>query len=219
MRQAFALVIDREILANIVMKGYVFPATGGFVPLGMPGHSAEIGLPYDPERARDLMAEAGYPGGRGFPSVNSLTRSTSRPYPKYLQEQWRENLGVEITWEALELATLLDRLRKDPPHVFLTGWGADYPDPDNFLRVGFPWQASGWWNEEYDRLVEKARRITDQGKRIKLYRQADRILVEEAAIIPLYHERLDLLVKPWIRRYPASAVGGPIWKDVIIEPH
>jgi len=218
-RRAFVLATDRETLADVIMRGYVSPATGGFVPPGMPGYSAGISLPYDPEQARQLLAEAGYPGGRGFPDVSAWTRSASLPNIGYLQAQWRENLGIEITWETMEWAMYLDRLRKEPPHVFLMGWEADYPDPDNFLRVGLWRERVGWRNEDYARLVEKARRITDQGERMKLYRQADGILVEEAAIMPLYHERLNLLVKPWVIKYPASAIGGPVWKDVIIEPH
>ena len=69
------------------------------------------------------------------------------------------------------------------------------------------------------RLVEKARRVMDQEERMKLYAQADRILVEEAAIMPVLYERLDLLMKPWVSKFPTSAMGNSFWKDVIIEPH
>lgn len=103
--------------------------------------------------------------------------------------------------------------------MFLMGWIADYPDPDNFLRVGLRRTVVKWQNKAYDRLVEEARVVTDQGERMKLYGQADRILVEEAAIIPLTHGRLHLLVKPWVSKYPIPPTGGGFWKDVIIEPH
>jgi ABC-type oligopeptide transport system substrate-binding subunit/DNA-binding SARP family transcriptional activator len=218
-RRAFALAIDRETLANVAFKGYVSPATGGFVPPGLPGHSAEIGLPYDPERARQLLAETGYAEGRGFPDIDSPTRRAVLPHPEYLQTQWRENLGIEITWDVMEWATYLERL-EEPPHIFLMGWLADYHDPDNFLRVGLWRERVRWQNEVYDKLVEEARRVTDQGARMQLYRQAERILVEEAAIIPLYYGRQHLLVKPWVSKFlPTSAAGRPRWKDVLIEPH
>jgi oligopeptide transport system substrate-binding protein len=217
-RQAFALAIDRESLANVAFRGYVSPATGGFVPPSIPGHSAGIGLPYDPKRARHLLAEAGYPGGHGFPDVDSPTRRAALPHPEYLQTQWRENLSIEITWEVMEWAIYLERL-EESPHIFLMGWLADYHDPDNFLRVGLWRERVRWRNEGYDRLVEEARRVTDQGARMQLYRQADRILVEEAAIIPLYYGRQHLLVKPWVSKFlPTSAAGRPRWKDVVIEP-
>jgi len=219
MRRAFALATDRETLADVVLRGYVSPATGGFVSPGMPGYSAGIGLPYDPEQAQHLLAEAGYPGGRSFPTVDSLVPHGRESLSEYLQAQWREDLGVETTWEAMEWAKYLDGLEREPPHIFLCGWLADYPDPDSFLRASpiRPW--TRWQNGDYDRLVEEARQVTDQGKRMKLYGQADRILVEEAVIVPLTYERLHLLVKPWVRRYPTSPIKYWFWKDVIIEPH
>jgi ABC-type oligopeptide transport system substrate-binding subunit/tetratricopeptide (TPR) repeat protein len=220
-RQAFAQAINREILANVILRGSVFPATGGFVPPGMPGHSAGIGLRYDPDQARQLLAWAGYPGGQGFPVVELLTAQTdfAARVGEYLQAQWRENLGVEITWKAAEWAALLDKVHKSPPHLFLSAWRADYPDPHNFLSVclGQPW--TKWRNAAHDKLVEEARRATDQGERMKLYQQADQILIKEIPIMPLTYRRIDMLVKPWVRKYPTSASRWWFWKDVIIEPH
>jgi oligopeptide transport system substrate-binding protein len=220
-RRALTMAADRETLADVVLKGYDFPATGGLVPPGMPGHSAGIGLPYDPEQARRLLAEAGYPNGHGFPAVDSLVPDNFVHYSEYLQAQWRENLGVEITWESMELGILIDRLDREPSHVFIVGWLADYPDPDNFLRVGASdaqhW--TGWWNEAYTRLVEKAKKVMDQEERMKLYGQADRILVEDAAFMPIIYERLHLLVKPWVSNFPMLATKHWFWKDVVIEPH
>ncbi len=218
-RRAFVLATDREALADVVMKGSAFPATGGFVPPGMPGHSAGIGLPYDPEQGQKLLAEAGYPDGYGFPVVDALASRKFEPWCEYLRVQWQENLGVEITWETMEAGMLLDRLDREPSHISLGGWLADYPDPDNFLRASSVRRHTRWQNEAYDRLVEEARRVTDQGERMKLYRQADRILVEEAPIMPLIYGRLNMLVKPWVRKYPTSALTGWFWKDVVIEPH
>jgi ABC-type oligopeptide transport system substrate-binding subunit len=219
-RRAFVLATDKETLAAVAMRGYHFPATGGFVPPGVPGHSAGIGLPYDPERARQLLAEAGYPGGHGFPAVDSLMFPVLSPLGDDLQVQWRENLGVEIQWEeSMMLRTVLDRLRSEPPHIFVAGWVADYLDPDTFLRASPIRRETRWRNEAYERLVEEARRVTDQGERMKLYGQADRILIEEAAIMPLTYARHHLLVKPWVRRFPTAPLRGWFWKDVIIEPH
>jgi oligopeptide transport system substrate-binding protein len=218
-RRAFVLAADRERLASVVWKGYYSPAIGGFVPAGMPGHSEAIGLPYDPEQARQLLAEAGYPGGRGFPVVDALVFRRRVPEAEYLQAQWRENLGLEIRWKAMELGLLINSLDREPPHLCLLGWVADYPDPDNFLRVCPASSRSGWRNKVYERLVEEARRITDQEERVKLYQQADRILVEEAVMVPLLYRRSHLLVKPWVSKYPTSALSEWFWKDVIIEPN
>jgi len=218
-RRAFVLATDRETLADVAMRGYAFPATGGFVSPGMPGHSAGIALPYDPAGARQLLAEAGYPGGCGFPSVEALTARGRESQFEYLETQWRENLGVEITWEGMEWATFLERLERDPPSMLIIKWMADYPDPDSFLRVCPARDYTRWRNRAYERLVEEARRVTDQGERMSLYGQADRILIEEAPIMPLTYGRVHLLVKPWVSKYPTSALERWLWRDVIIEPH
>jgi ABC-type oligopeptide transport system substrate-binding subunit len=220
-RRAFVLATDRERLADVVLRGYGSPATGGFVPPGMPGRSAGIGLPYDPGQARQLLAEAGYSGGHGFPVVKALVPEAKVPQSKYLRAQWRESLGVDIPWESMEWSRFRDRMDREPPHLFLVAWGADYPDPNNFLRESSFWDHTRWQNKVYNILVEKARRLTDQGKRMELYQEADRILVEEAPIMPLIYSRQGLLVKPWVRKYPTSPIVIEYFfgKDVIIEPH
>jgi len=220
-RRAFTLATDSETLADVTLGGYAFPATGGFVPPGMPGHSPGIGRPYDPEGARHLLAEAGYPGGRGFPILDALTmdRPDAVLTIEYLQAQWLENLGIEITWKKIELGRFFDRLSGERPHMWLMGWVADYPDPDNFLRVSTWRVRTGWQNKAYDGLIEDARRVMDQGERMRMYGQADRILIEAAPILLFCYGRFDMLVKPWVSKYPTSPMKTWFWKDVIIEPH
>jgi oligopeptide transport system substrate-binding protein len=187
----------------------------------MPGHSVGVGLPYDPEGACQLLVEAGYPGGFGFPRVDFLvpTGSVHEEVSEYQGAEWREILGVHIPGEVMDWAILLDKLLEEPPHMFLTAWVADYPDPDNFLRANPIRPETGWQNKTYDRLVEEARRVMNQGERMRLYQAADRILMEEAVVVPLLYYRSHMLVKPWVKRYPTSAASQWFWKDVIIEPH
>jgi ABC-type oligopeptide transport system substrate-binding subunit/DNA-binding SARP family transcriptional activator len=217
-RRAFALAADKDNLANLSLSGYTFPATGGFIPPGMPGHSPEIGLPYDPERARALLAEAGYPNGQGFPVVEGVLAHREQVLLD-LAESWHQTLGVEVVWRILDWGQILDHLERDAPPLFRMGWQADYPDPDNPLRVGTRVQWIGWQNEAYTELLEQARRIADHAERIRLYQRADRILVEEAAIVPLFYGRQHWLVKPWVRQFSLSPMFWPYWKTVIIEPH
>ena len=134
-RRAFALAIDRERLAAEAVGGTARAATGGFVPPGMPGHSPGIALPYDPAEARRLLSEAGYPAGRGFPSVQALAGS-GVAVPAYLRAQWKEALGVDIAWEQMEWAAYLARLSSQLPDLWWIGWSADYPDPEIFLGTG-----------------------------------------------------------------------------------
>jgi oligopeptide transport system substrate-binding protein len=224
-RRAFVLATDRERLADVLLKGFVSPASGGFVPPGMPGHSPGIGLPYAPEQARQLLAEAGYSKerGRDFPPVElqRWDNRVQRLVTDELAAQWRENLGVEIKLiEQTDYATFEERMTEDPPHMHYNGWAADYPDPDAILRLAFSGLSlRGWHHPTFQRLVEEARRLTDQKQRLALYRQADRIVVEEAPIIPLYHPRFQLLVKPWIKGFLIPPAAPEIWKSVIIEPH
>jgi oligopeptide transport system substrate-binding protein len=220
-RRAFTLATPRERLASVAHKGFEFPATGGLIPPGMPGHSSNIALPYDPDQARQLLAEAGYPGGRRFPELECLTgrRSSSLPVNDFLHAQWREILGIEINWEFLEWGEFINRVYKDAPNVWRVGYIADSPDPDNILRVS-EWKRNTHWREdEYERLVDEARTIMDQDERMKLYEQADQILIEEAPIIPLTYGRYHMLVKQWVKQFIFSAMNPPFWKDVIIEPH
>jgi ABC-type transport system substrate-binding protein len=110
----------------------------------------------------------------------------------------------------------LEMLRAERPHMWTLGYTADYPDPDNFFRT----RASlGWQNETFTNLAEGARRVADQGERVSMYHQADKILIDEAAVLPLIYGRYLVLVKPWIRKFPISPIRGTYWKDVIIEPH
>jgi len=220
-RRAFTLATDRATLADVILRGFAFPTTGGFVPPGIPGHSPGIGLPYDPEQARRLLAEAGYQGGLGFPTVEALAADVPAwaSTTEYLQAQWLENLGVEITWKPMAWRDFLDTLSRETPHTWAMGWSADYPDPDSFLRAS-EWRVTGGWqNEVYDALVEGARRVMNQWERISMYEQAERIMAEEAPVLPLFYMRFHLLVKPWVRRYPTSPHKLWFWKDVIIEPH
>jgi oligopeptide transport system substrate-binding protein len=215
-RRAIALATDREHLASVVGRGLQFPASGGLIPLGMPGHSPGIGLPYDPEAARRLLTEAGYPGGRDFPVIEALGVSA---YLGYLGEAWLDSLGIEVRWSSLPLAEIVDRLwAPELPRLRLIGCVADYADPDCFLRAA-PWRRrTNWHDQAFDALTEEAHGVTDHEHRICLYQQADKILVEEAPVVPLTYLRRHYLMKPWVKS-PSLARRELFYKDFTIERH
>jgi oligopeptide transport system substrate-binding protein len=185
----------------------------------MPGHSAGIGPTYAPEQARRLLADAGYPEGRGFPIVEALAFDAAEDRVTYLRAQWQETLGVDVRWQTPRWATFIERLKNKDHHLLYAMWVADYPDPDNFLRVSRAETWSSWTDASYERLVAKAKRAMNQSERMALYRQADEILMTHVPILPLSYEREHLLIKPWVRRYPMAANQVIFWKDVILESH
>jgi ABC-type oligopeptide transport system substrate-binding subunit len=219
-RQAFVTATDRDHLANVVLGGLELPATGGFILPGMPGHSPGIGLPYEPQRARQLLAQAGYPGGRGFPALMIMVHDARRAWADSVARQVSENLDVDIAVDSVPWPEHALRIRRrQVSHMILYGWEADFPDPDGFLRV-FPFrERTGWQNDAFDRLLDRARRIMDHAERMKLYRQADRILMDEAPLMPLTYSADDFLVKTWVRGYPPLMRDPSCWKDVVIELH
>jgi ABC-type oligopeptide transport system substrate-binding subunit len=218
-RRAFIMAADKQARGTAASGGAVIPAMGGLIPPGMPGHSPAIGLPYDPVGAQELMAQAGYPGGSGFPLVEIIIFPEAENQMEGKRLSWREALGVEIAYKKIPLIDIPERAKSEPFHMALQGWGADYPDPDNFLRVGFRKEMSGWDGVAFDGLVAKARRMLDQTQRLKLYQEADRILIEEAVVVPLIYDMTHLLVKPWVKRFPISPMQIWFLKDVVIEPH
>jgi oligopeptide transport system substrate-binding protein len=217
-RRAFAHALDREALADATSGSYRQPATGGLVPPGMPGHAAGIAQPYNPERGRQLLVEAGYPGGRGLPHVELLAPAGFRAQAPHLQAQWRQDLGVEVHFQVLPWAEFIDRFRNAPPHLTLMAWAPDYPDPDSFLRVAVQ-RSTAWRNERYFALVERARRSLSLTERMALYARAELILVEQVPLLPLSYPRVHLFVKPWVLSSPRSATGAFSFKDMVIEPH
>lgn len=221
-RRAIALATDKEKLANVIMRGCVAPATGGLIPPGMPAHSSGIGLPFDPDRAKQLLVEAGYFNGnvQEYSSVDAiLPRGALIPYSDSLRKQWMETLGVDIRWQAVELASFSNRVKGQLPGMFLMGWMPDCPDPGSLLRANRIQQYTHWRSERFANLVEKAGQTTDQADRMYLYREADRLLIEEASVVPLTYGRSLQLVKPWVKNYSTSPITRWLWKDIIIEPH
>jgi ABC-type oligopeptide transport system substrate-binding subunit/DNA-binding SARP family transcriptional activator len=220
LRQALALAIDRERLASVILCGMYTPGSGGFVPPGMPGHSPQLGFPYDPNRARQLLADAGFADGAGLPILEGLSVPPIDPLiTQYLLTQWHENLGIQVAWDVADWPPFRRRLQQDPPHLYILARFADWPDPSYFLPPRNERPRTRWASQAYEDLVEKARQALDQEARIELLRRADQILVHEAPILPLFYGRQHLLVKPWVSSFPISALNGWYWKDTVIEPH
>jgi oligopeptide transport system substrate-binding protein len=215
-RKAFAAAIDKQKLIDTVTKANQEPATT-FACRGIFGFVApeeNIGIKYDPDQAKKWLEEAGYPGGEGLPEITLMFNFTEghQAIAQFVQAQWKENLGVEVKLANQEWKVYLETLTEDAPQVWRLGWGADYPDANNFLNEVFhsesPMNNTRWKNEEFDNLVKSAAVEQDPAKRQEMYKRADQILCEEdVAIIPLYWYTQSLLAKPWLE-YTYIPTGG-----------
>ncbi|MBP7228168.1 MAG: peptide ABC transporter substrate-binding protein [Longilinea sp.] len=222
-RQAFALALDRPALDQQFFDNLVVPANG-ILPPAMPGYNSELTFPaYDPEAARAALAASRY-GSNLPPIVLSVSGYPGRASDMMnaVIDQWQKTLNVSITIEYIDPATFSEEVRKSPGHIVSYGWCADYPDPENFLDLLFHSQSefnvSGYSNAEVDALLEHARTELSPEKRLALYQQAEQLLVEDFALVPLRHSLKHELVSRRVTGYTPSPMGTSYIFDISLTP-
>jgi len=209
-RRAFAHSIDRSRLP-LLLKGGEIPSSS-WIPKGMFGYNPEIGAKFNPVMAQKLLTKAGYPDGKGFPNTTAMynTNDTNRLIGEFLQAQWKEHLNVDIQLESQEWKVFLNRLQVDPPQIFRLGWGADFPDPDNFMNLFISKSGNNrlkWSNPRYDELVASGATLVNPEKRQQVYDEAQRILTEiDTAMIPLFVATQNLLIKPYVEGFEMNSM-------------
>lgn len=224
-RQAFAMAVDRQKYIDVVFYGVGMPAKGLYPP-ALPGYNLNLeGLPYDPQRARQLLAESKYKGPANLPPIvytDAGIGNDSSATAAALAQMWQQNLGVTITIENLDPNQYYDLLYQGKHgQIFDQGWCADYPDPENFIDVLFHSQAQQnlghYSNPELDALLEAARTERDVNRRIQLYQQAEELLIWDAPAIFLRHSISYVLVKPYVQGYTLTPIdisfGRYLWLD------
>jgi oligopeptide transport system substrate-binding protein len=223
-RKAFARAIDRQAYVDLVAQGFGMPTTG-WIPPGMPGFDAEAGqaLSFDAEAARTLLADAGYPEGRGLPAITLTTVSEDiGPLSaEFVQAQLKQNLGVNIEIETLDLPSFQTRFGSGEFQMTFLGWNADYPHPENWIRDLFHTGASGnlagYSNAKVDELIDQAAAEKDPAASVDLYEEAQRIILDDDAVIaPIFHSMRAFLVKPYVRGLVFTATDGEISGDVFL---
>jgi ABC-type oligopeptide transport system substrate-binding subunit len=213
-RLALAHSLDRQALYG---TQYV-PGCGGCVPRGLAGHSPGICLPYDPERARRLMAEAGYPEGRGFPVLNGRNWFYG-DFGQKIARQWREVLGICAELIAYKDETNQTRISAEEMNFYLGAISLN-PDPDFFLREAFDYlMQNGWLEAPFEEYLEQPVSLRDRARRMALVRKADLLLVaEQVLVIPLTYGRVRWIqyLQPWVQ----GCYNGDIdYRRISIEPH
>jgi oligopeptide transport system substrate-binding protein len=219
-RQALAMAIQHDALANGILKGEFSPAPT-ILPPDIPGYNEAAALGEDPDKAKQLLADAGYPDGQGFPEIKLTYISTSTQAKKsaeYLQGVWKQTLGINVTLDPLEDKAWQDwfNSRADQPfNLNISFWGSDWGDPANWHNQLFDSQAdfyhSHWKNDEFDTTVRDAAVMGDQQERTAQYEKAEAILNQDAAFIPLFHLNRIYVVKPYVQGIVHYPILGRTW--------
>jgi oligopeptide transport system substrate-binding protein len=209
-RQAFNVGFDRASFIRDALKD-TSAETVTWIPPGYPGHDdSDKRLAFDPDKAKQLLAEAGYPNGEGLPEIHIAYNSNNpatQGRVEYMIQMYQNTLGVNLIADPIEGKTL-NNLRKDvntaPQWVYGGGWCADYPDPQDWLSIF--WHSSsqfahniGYKNAELDKLLEQADVEVDEAKRLELYKQAQQIVLDDAPYIIRSTSKATFLVKPYIK--------------------
>ncbi len=190
-RKAFSLAIDKRRIVQKITRAGELPAAS-FVPPGIPGYEPPDGSTFDPEAARKLLAEAGYPDGNGFPRPSYLYNESEQneSIAVEVQSMLRENLGVDISLSRQEWKVYLNSLSSLDYDMARSSWVGDYPDPNTFLDMfvdGNGNNRTGWSDAAYDQLIADAAKETNPARRFEILRQAENLLVnDQAPICPLF---------------------------------
>jgi oligopeptide transport system substrate-binding protein len=192
-RQALNYGFDRDLMMRILRNSMGKPADSGFSPRGLPSFDAATeGYAFNPQKARQLLTEAGFPNGKGLPVIKLLTNKDYLDLCTFITRQWEE-LGIKVQIDVMETATLREMMAKGTAPFFRASWIADYPDAESFYAVFYsknpsPPNYTRFKNAEFDRIYDQAMSENDDEKRYSLYHQLDKILIEEAPVIFLFYD-------------------------------
>ena len=179
------------------------------------------GLPYDPDRARALLEEAGFPGGNDFPNLTLQLSHNNVAHVRVaaaVQEMLMRELNVRISTSMLPADQHFDRVERNKAEFWREGWLADFPDPENFLALFLGRNAAADTSEPsylnttryrdpvYDSLFVAATMARDEQERMRLLAEADQHMLDDAVVLPLYHDRTVRLIQPWVRDLPLNAM-------------
>ena len=230
-RQAFNIAVNRREILDDWMKGEGLPTLNGFVPKmeGYPSASIK-GYVFNKEKAKKLLAEAGYPNGNGFPSttlyVNAQEGSGGHLLAQAVQQSLKENLGVNVKIQLLTFEEREQAIQDGKAIFWRSGWVADYPDPENFLNLFYGGNIGSnnsimnpfkYNNPEYDAIFEKALIETDEEKRMELFAKCDQMIIDDAVVMPLKTNDFIAMVNLKVRRFVTNEVEQLDFSNIYIK--
>ncbi len=220
-RRALAMSVDRKQIVEKVTKGGQKPAYA-FTPPNTMGFTAKSAIPYDIEGARKLLAEAGYPDGKGFPETELIynTNDAHRKIAVAIQQMWKKALNIDITLYNQDWKVFLDNQRTLNFTIARAAWIGDYPDPNTFLDMwvtGGGNNHTGWSNKTYDSLIARAAETIDKKERYGYFQQAEKILAEDVPIIPIYTYTRVYLIRPEVKGWYPNILDHHPYQYVYLE--
>jgi oligopeptide transport system substrate-binding protein len=221
-RRALAMAIDRVAVATQIRRAGEAPAYS-FTPPDTAGYTSQAKLPFDVEQARKLLAEAGYPDGKGFPKLTLMfnTADTHKTIAEAVQQMWKKNLGIDVELENQEWKVYIDSQRTLNYQIGRYAWIGDYVDPNSFLDMfitGGGNNQTGWSNKDYDRYIAEAGRTGDQQKRFAAFQKAEAILLEEAPMVPVYHYTHPYFLQRSVQGWYPTLIDHHPYKYVSLKP-
>lgn len=212
-RQAINCGFDRRKMMLYLRNSLGTPAESGFVPAGMPSFDSSVvkGYHYDPARARQLLAEAGFPEGRGLPSIHLLTISDYSDFASWIAREL-EDVGIRIQVEVVQKSLLLEQTARSQALFFRGSWIADYPDAENYLSVFYsknpaPPNYTRFHDAAFDHLYEQALLENDDSARYVLYHRMDQIVMDASPVVPLWYDEVIRLVDPSVKGFRPNALN------------
>ncbi len=220
-RRALALAIDRDALVAKILRGGQQPASS-FTPPGTAGYFPPAPLRTDPEAARQLLADAGYPGGKGLPAFELLFNSSEahRAIAEAIQEMWRRELGVTVQLSNQENTSVIAARRAGNFEILRSVWTGDFVDPVSFLAI---WRGdsgnnyTGWTSAAYDALLFAASRESEPAARFSLLQKAESLLLDAMPMIPIYHYTHVFLIRPSVKGWHPTLLDHHPYKHVWLE--
>ena len=226
-RKAFSMTVDREKLVNNVIKGgkepaYAWVPPGLTNPITKQDFRREGGnlVEYNPQKARELLSEAGYPNGEGLPPITILynTNEMHKAVAEVIQAMWKENLNVNVELLNQESKVYLDARNTGNFQVARASWIGDYADPMTFMDVYLDENNDGQYhNPLYNDLVRKAQNTNNQEIRMQAMHEAEKILMDDAVVLPIYYTTQPYIAQPYVKNYRWSILGTIDFKEAYIE--